>query len=493
MAYFNTLTLVSLVLLSVSHTHAGCPHAARMLRTAGNHVAMPKGQPNVPAPTTRKLQAASTVSAGYLAAFRRMTVELESVIGDCQFSVEGMAYATNTKIIVNSSSVFMPAASWLRSFFHDAGTFIKSPSKGGPKGGPNGSLGVGCPRNPCGTQTANSTINGVNVTIDTTCPNGAPSVTGFTDGKAYCCPNADECIAHGQSANAGPTPGRTVPVCLKGSAATVELCRRENDNLHPTIQFLRGRQQRADLTFPDPAGGPNKTLSFADILVASGVAAVKQCSKGRVIIPYTVGRPEATVADDTLLPSPQGLIEQKHFEIFQNMGLNKNDMITLVTGSHSIGGFHTFSSPGLTDCPYVPFDCSPAGQTSDVPFDNNVFKVACDGIRGISKGACDWNDKCTDPTNNETAQGCPFEGNAREAYQHCSAMPGYPQPGLVSDKFFCEDPPTQGRMVKYAEDQDFFYAQYASLYSNLANLGYKNSDITTLSSNSRRRRAAAGN
>ncbi|WIA14468.1 hypothetical protein OEZ85_002992 [Tetradesmus obliquus] len=189
-----------------------------MLRTAGNDRAMPKDHPIVPAPTTRKMQQASSpVSAGYLAAFRRIIVELESTIADCQFSIEGMNYANNTRIIVNSDGMFHPAASWLRAFFHDAGTFIKKPSQGGPKGGPNGSLG--------------------------------------------------------------------------GSAATVELCRRENDNLHPTIQFLRGRQQRADLTFPDPAGRPNKTLSFADILVAAGVAAVKQCSKGRVIIPYTVGRP----------------------------------------------------------------------------------------------------------------------------------------------------------------------------------------------------------
>jgi hypothetical protein len=42
-------------------------------------------------------------------------------------------------------------------------------------------------------------------------------------------------------------------------------------------------------------------------------------------------------------------------------GLTKNDMITLVTRSHSIGGFRTFSSPDLTDCPYVPFDCTAAG------------------------------------------------------------------------------------------------------------------------------------
>jgi hypothetical protein len=47
-----------------------------------------------------------------------------------------------------------------------------------------------------------------------------------------------------------------------------------------------------------------------------------------------------------------------------SQGLNKNDMITLVTGSHSIGGFRTFSSPDLTDCPYVPFDCTPAGGLS---------------------------------------------------------------------------------------------------------------------------------
>jgi hypothetical protein len=85
------------------------------------------------------------------------------------------------------------------------------------------------------------------------------------------------------------------------------------------LQFLRGRQHRADLTYPDPASGTNKTVSFADILVASGVAAVKQCSKGALIIPYTVGRADATAADDTLLPSPNDLIEQKHFEIFKNM------------------------------------------------------------------------------------------------------------------------------------------------------------------------------
>jgi hypothetical protein len=94
-------------------------------------------------------------------------------------------YNNNTRIIVNSDGVFFSAAAWLRAFFHDAGTFIKTPSRGGPKGGPNGSLGVGCPCNPCGTQSAVNVLNGVNVTTATVCPNGAPSVSGFSDGRSY--------------------------------------------------------------------------------------------------------------------------------------------------------------------------------------------------------------------------------------------------------------------------------------------------------------------
>jgi hypothetical protein len=58
-------------------------------------------------------------------------------------------------------------------------------------------------------------------------------------------------------------------------------------------------------------------------------------------------------------------------------GLNKIDMVTMVVGSHSIGGFRKLSSPDLTGCPFVPFDCTTSGQitTTSAPFDNNVFKV----------------------------------------------------------------------------------------------------------------------
>lgn len=70
-------------------------------------------------------------------------------------------------------------------------------------------------------------------------------------------------------------------------------------------------------------------------------------------------------------------------------GLNKIDMVTMVVGSHSIGGYRTLSNPDLTACPFVPFDCTTSGQTSsNAPFDNNVFKVGlsshCNGQSSLS-------------------------------------------------------------------------------------------------------------
>jgi hypothetical protein len=82
------------------------------------------------------LQAQATLDPSYLAAMERLINSLTTqVIGKCQFSLKGMLYPGNDATLpVNSSGVFFPAASWLRAFFHDAGTFIKSASKGGPKG-----------------------------------------------------------------------------------------------------------------------------------------------------------------------------------------------------------------------------------------------------------------------------------------------------------------------------------------------------------------------
>lgn len=130
------------------------------------------------------------------------------------------------------------------------------------------------------------------------------------------------------------------------------------------------------------------TCSLLPCLPAFAAATVDICSGGKVKPALSLGRVDATEPDTNPLPSPAGVIADTHHSIFQQMGLNKNDMVTLVTGSHSIGGYRKISSPGLTDCPFVPFDCTPAGQFGQAPFDNNVFKVACEGVKGVEVGTC---------------------------------------------------------------------------------------------------------
>jgi hypothetical protein len=82
------------------------------------------------------LQQTQTTPLTYRAALRALVADFEQVVGTCRFSLEGMRYndLNGQPLPVNSAGVFFPAAAWLRAFFHDAGTFIKQPSKGGPKG-----------------------------------------------------------------------------------------------------------------------------------------------------------------------------------------------------------------------------------------------------------------------------------------------------------------------------------------------------------------------
>lgn len=65
--------------------------------------------------------------------------------------------------------------------------------------------------------------------------------------------------------------------------------------------------------------GNNQQVSLADCLVAGAVAAVKQCSNQALVIPYTYGRTDATQADDSPLPSPDSVIGDHHFSVFQTM------------------------------------------------------------------------------------------------------------------------------------------------------------------------------
>lgn len=87
-------------------------------------------------PSLVLLQQAPTGVISYQEALKTLIKDFETVIGRCQFSLEGMKYndTGGQNILVNSTGVFFPAATWLRAFFHDAGTFVKQPPKGGPKG-----------------------------------------------------------------------------------------------------------------------------------------------------------------------------------------------------------------------------------------------------------------------------------------------------------------------------------------------------------------------
>jgi hypothetical protein len=81
----------------------------------------------------------------------------------------------------------------------------------------------------------------------------------------------------------------------------------------------------------------------------------------------------------------------------------------------------------------VPFDCTPSGQIGgSAPFDNNVFKVACDGVHGVSMGECAWNKQCNDTSVDQ--ENCPFTENVRNAFAACApaGSKAYPSPGLIS-------------------------------------------------------------
>jgi hypothetical protein len=85
-------------------------------------------------------------------------------------------------------------------------------------------------------------------------------------------------------------------------------------------QAFRGRQ--ADPAFQWDPPGAKKPLSLANIIVAGAVVVVQQCSGQALRIPHTYGRPEATAADseiDKMLPSPDSIIEDIHFSVFQQM------------------------------------------------------------------------------------------------------------------------------------------------------------------------------
>lgn len=439
-----------------------------------NHVGF--AAPKAANPTFRPRRA-------YIKAAKKLFEDLRGDVKNCPISPKDMNYDESAGFeTITGPGVFQPSSSWLRFFFHDAGTFDHKKQTGGL----NGSIGAKCEKEDCFNETS------LYIAEDkyATCPNGVAPVGNFFpyNGSVFCCDSAYQCIS--KYAN---EEGETIPVCVDGSPETNEMCRPENDGLLPTLDFFREHQREFPIfnsRYPDRCNDSDTHdiydrkcfVTLADTIVMGAVATVYECSQGHLKLDITLGRQDSKVADPHLppLPSPTDIIDAEHGAVFKRMGLGKRDQVTLLTGSHSIGGYRRDNSPGLTDCPFVPFDCTPSGQfnSTNVPFDNNVFKVACEGIRMVKVGACDWNDICSDTTMDE--EKCPFGLKNTEAFNKCNGG-GYgnafPTPGLVSDKFMCQSnsPSMKGfrhMMVRFAKNQAFFYEQYKIRFNKMANLGY---------------------
>jgi hypothetical protein len=151
-------------------------------------------------------------------------------------------------------------------------------------------------------------------------------------------------------------------------------------------------------------------------------------------------------------------------------------MVIGVAGSHTLGGLRFANSPGLTNCTFQPFDCTPAGQFGAKPFDNSVFQVACASVSSGPAPTCAWTSAC--PPSSLGGGTCPFEAGA---FASCG---GAPHPGLVSDIALCTGGGTtkaanvRKQMLKYASDEGAFFADYKGVLATLANLGFDTKMMT---------------
>ena len=74
---------------------------------------------------------------------------------------------------------------------------------------------------------------------------------------------------------------------------------------------------------------------MADTIALGAVLAVAAC--GGPIIPYSIGRIDATVAGPPTVPEPQQDLAS-HIASFQRQGFNQTEMIALVACGHTLGG-----------------------------------------------------------------------------------------------------------------------------------------------------------
>ena len=115
--------------------------------------------------------------------------------------------------------------------------------------------------------------------------------------------------------------------------------------------------------------------SAADLIAVAGQITVQHC--GGPQFNFTFGRQDGNASTDfyNLPPLPDD--EKDSFEIMKKklyrLGFTNQDIVALVTGSHSMGGAHGKISPHITNSTLLPFDSTPG------VFDNDIFKALLDG------------------------------------------------------------------------------------------------------------------
>jgi hypothetical protein len=112
---------------------------------------------------------------------------------------------------------------------------------------------------------------------------------------------------------------------------------------------------------------PKVNMSKADMIALAGQVSITHC--GGLNFPFRAGRQDASTHTSPVGRLPSGNIRLPEARpIFERMGWNNEDIVVLVTGSHTMGGVHKANSPEVTNQTFVPFD-----DTAGI-FDNHVFK-----------------------------------------------------------------------------------------------------------------------
>nr|KAJ3410578.1 L-ascorbate peroxidase 3 [Polyrhizophydium stewartii] len=181
----------------------------------------------------------------------------------------------------------------------------------------------------------------------------------------------------------------------------------------------------ADSIAPKFQQNTKVSISKADAIALGGVVSVAHC--GGPSITYSPGRVDTTTPANPTgrLPSATEAFDSVLTKL-RRMGWSNEDIVALVTGSHTMGGVHGAITPEITNKPFVPFDTTPG------VFDNDVFKRSLAG-------------KCVLPVD-------------------CS---------------IAKDATLRPIVEKYANDQQAFFTQYAISFAKL--MGQTN-DTTLLPS-----------